>query len=59
MIRAGMLAAGCGLLGQLLAADPGYRGPRVPCGRGHEAQFASYRLPPSLPPSLPPPAPEA
>jgi hypothetical protein len=38
-----MLAAGCGLLGQLLAADPGYRGPRVPCGRGHEAAFASYR----------------
>jgi hypothetical protein len=38
-----MLAAGCTMLGQLLAADPGYRGPRVPCGRGHEAQFASYR----------------
>jgi hypothetical protein len=38
-----MLAAGCGMLGQLLAADPGYRGPRVPCGRGHEAAFASYR----------------
>jgi len=38
-----MLAAGCGLLGQLLAADPGYRGPRVPCGAGHEAEFVSYR----------------
>ncbi len=38
-----MLAAGCGMLGQLLAADPGYRGPRVPCGRGHEAVFVSYR----------------
>ena len=38
-----MLAAGCGMLGQLLAADPGYRGPRVPCGRGHEAEFVSYR----------------
>jgi hypothetical protein len=38
-----MLAAGCGMLGQLLAADPGYRGPRVPCGQGHEAEFASYR----------------
>jgi hypothetical protein len=38
-----MLAAGCGLLGQLLAADPGYRGPRVPCGQGHEAGFVSYR----------------
>ena len=31
------------MLGQLLAADPGHRGPRVPCGRGHEAEFVSYR----------------
>jgi hypothetical protein len=38
-----MLQAGCGVLGQLLAADPGYRGPRVPCGQGHQAEFASYR----------------
>ena len=38
-----MLQAGCGMLGQLLAADPGYRGPRVPCGQGHEAEFVSYR----------------
>jgi hypothetical protein len=38
-----MLAAGRGMLGQLLAADPGYRGPRVPCGQGHEAVFAGYR----------------
>jgi hypothetical protein len=38
-----MLAAGCGMLGQLLAADPGYRGPRVPCGQGHEAEFVSCR----------------
>jgi hypothetical protein len=38
-----MLAAGCGMLERLLAADPGYRGPRVPCGRGHQAQFISYR----------------
>jgi hypothetical protein len=43
VIRAWMLAAGRGVLGQLLAADPGYRGPRVPCGLGHEAEFASYR----------------
>ena len=43
MIRAGMLQAGCGMLGQLLAADPGYRGPRAPCGQGHEAEFVSYR----------------
>jgi hypothetical protein len=32
VIRAGMLQAGCGMLEQLLAADLGYRGPRVPCG---------------------------
>jgi hypothetical protein len=43
VIRAGMLQAGCGMLGQLLAADPGYRGPRVPCGQGHEAEFVAYR----------------
>ena len=43
MIRAGMLKLGGGVLGQLLAADPGYRGPRVPCGQGHEAGFVSYR----------------
>jgi hypothetical protein len=38
-----MLKLGGGMLGQLLAADPGHRGPRVPCGRGHEADFVSYR----------------
>jgi hypothetical protein len=38
-----MLQAGCGMLDKLLAADPGYRGPRVPCGQGHEAGFVSYR----------------
>ena len=38
-----MLAAGRGMLGRLLAADPGYRGPRVACGQGHEAEFVSYR----------------
>ncbi|MGH3191307.1 MAG: hypothetical protein ACRDOL_29480 [Streptosporangiaceae bacterium] len=43
MIRAGMLKLGGGMLGQLLAADPGHRGPRVPCGRGHEAEFVAYR----------------
>ena len=43
MIRAGMLKLGCGVLGQLLAADPGHRGPRVPCGQGHEAEFVSCR----------------
>ena len=43
VIRAGMLKLGGGMLGQLLAADPGYRGPRVPCGQGHEAEFVAYR----------------
>ncbi len=43
MIRAGMLQLGGGMLEQLLAADPGYRGPRVPCGQGHDAEFVSYR----------------
>ena len=43
VIRAGMLQAGCGMLEKLLAADPGYRGPRVPCGQGHQAGFLSYR----------------
>jgi hypothetical protein len=38
-----MLKLGCGMLGQLLAADSGYRGPRISCGRGHEAVFVSYR----------------
>ena len=38
-----MLQAGCGMLGRLLAADPGYRGPRVLCRNGHEAEFVSYR----------------
>jgi len=38
-----MLHAGCGILGQLLAADPGYRGVRLPCGNGHDAEFIAYR----------------
>jgi len=43
VIRAGMLRLGGGMLERLLAADPGYRGPRVACGQGHEAEFVSYR----------------
>jgi hypothetical protein len=43
VIRAGMLKLGGGMLGRLLAADPGRRGPRVPCGQGHEAEFVAYR----------------
>jgi hypothetical protein len=38
-----MLKLGGGMLGQLLAADPGYRGPRVDCGQGHQAGFVSCR----------------
>jgi len=43
VIRAGMLKLGAGVLGKLLAADPGYRGPRADCGAGHQAEFVSYR----------------
>lgn len=43
VIRAGMLKLGGGMLEKLLAADPGYCGPRVPCGNGHEAEFTAYR----------------
>ena len=38
-----MLKLGGGMLEKLLAADPGYRGPRVAGGQGHEAAFTSYR----------------
>jgi hypothetical protein len=31
------------VLGEVLSADRGLRGPRVPCGQGHEAVFAGYR----------------
>ena len=43
MLRAGLLKLGGSMLGQLLAADPGQRGPRLPCGQGHEAEFTDYR----------------
>jgi hypothetical protein len=43
VIRAGVLHLGGGMLERLLAADPGYRGPRVPCGQGHAAEFVAYR----------------
>jgi hypothetical protein len=43
VIRAGMLKLGCGVLGELLAADRGHRGSAVSCGNGHEAVFVSYR----------------
>jgi hypothetical protein len=43
VLRAGLLRLGGGMLGEALSADPGYRGPRVDCGRGHEAVFTGYR----------------
>jgi hypothetical protein len=43
VIRAGLLRLGGSMLEQLLAADHGHRGPRVPCGQGHEAVFTGYR----------------
>jgi hypothetical protein len=43
VIRAGLLRLGGVMLGELLAADNGYRGPRVPCGQGHQGVFAGYR----------------
>ncbi len=47
VIRAGMLKVGAGMLGELLCADRGHRGPRVPCGNGHQAKLISYREKPS------------
>ena len=42
-IRAGLLRLGASVLEELLAADAGYAGPRVPCGQGHEAPLVSCR----------------
>ena len=42
-IRTAMTRLGAGLLEDLLAADAGYRGPRIGCGSGHQADFVSYR----------------
>jgi hypothetical protein len=42
-IRTAMTRLGAGMLAGLLRLDAGYRGPRVECGAGHEAEFASYR----------------
>jgi hypothetical protein len=43
VLRAGLLELGGAMLREALSADPGHRGPRVECGRGHEAVFAGYR----------------
>jgi hypothetical protein len=43
VLRAGLLKLGGSMLGRLLSADPGHRGPRLPCGQGHAAEFTDYR----------------
>lgn len=43
MLRTGLLKLGGAMLGEALSADSRYRGPRVPCGRGHEAVLTAYR----------------
>ncbi len=42
-IRNSMHEVGGVLLEKLLAADDGYRGHRVDCGKGHQATFVEYR----------------
>jgi hypothetical protein len=42
-VRAAVTELGRSVLEPLLAADGGYRGPRVLCGAGHQARFVSYR----------------
>ncbi|MDN5756983.1 MAG: hypothetical protein L0H59_00360 [Tomitella sp.] len=43
VVRAAMMRLGGSLLEGLLAADPGYRGPRIDCGAGHQGRFTGYR----------------
>lgn len=42
-IRSSMHQVGGILLERLLAEDPGYRGPSLSCGHGHQASFVDYR----------------
>jgi hypothetical protein len=42
-VRSSMHEVGGVLLETLLDFDDGYRGPRVPCGKGHQAVFVDYR----------------
>ena len=42
-IRTAMTQLGASLLGRLLAADTGHRGPRIDCGAGHCTGFVGYR----------------
>jgi hypothetical protein len=43
VLRAGLLKLGGSMLGELLSAGSGQRGPRLRCGQGHEAEFTDYR----------------
>jgi hypothetical protein len=43
VVREGVLRLGGRVPGELLSADPGYRGSRVACGNGHQARLAGYR----------------
>lgn len=42
-IRSSMHQVGGVLLERLLAEDPGYQGPTLSCGHGHQASFVDYR----------------
>lgn len=42
-IRSSMHEVGGLMLEKLLDVDGGHRGPRVPCGKGHQAKFVDYR----------------
>jgi len=42
-LRSSMHQMGGVILERLLDEDRGHRGPRVPCGKGHEAEFVDYR----------------
>jgi hypothetical protein len=43
VLREGLLRLGGSMLGMLLSAGRGHRGPRVPCGNSHQAEFTDYR----------------
>ena len=42
-IRSSMHEVGGAMLEKLVDFDQGHRGPRVPCGKGHQAAFVDYR----------------
>jgi hypothetical protein len=43
VLRTGLLKLGGAVLGEVLSADPGYRGHQAGCGNGHQAVFTGYR----------------